>query len=531
MAGDNMIRSYQLERLKFYNTHYDYMTGLRIAATLGGFFLFVLLTLLYKSKCKKSSRDPTPDPMFSQPRTHPDLVVLKSNPCHQPIEEVNPMLQHHLFLDHQQPGPSHHHNHFQSPKLLLTAAHDSSESSIESELSLTGYYRRGSNSSSSKYQRIPTATDTSTYNYKKKVSQPTQQMSLLQQNIDIHVIQPTPTISPSGSANIFHKPSKKKSKKSQSFRPSYHSADSEFSANANPLFFLQAESLSIKYMDDTSSENIPTRGADLEDDGSGESFGSDSVFSYERKISQASFTDEQDEGDGEVCRVTLTEAQAQVHHRDSFCSSEYESITDYLECHRRRSSSTQTTWSDLRQCLGFGHVSSGNVSPQFPPGTSAGTRRHNSVGHGHDDCLITVPSPNNTATSSSSMLLTPIIPLHTSTSASGGISPLETRRSSTSRKQSTNSLQESTISPSTTTINTGLVPTRKNSSQTTTTEVAGPSQPKALIIPSTNKEVTIDQNEHFNTNPAQQGKSSSKRIQTIKKTQCDDDHQHLFKEQ
>lgn len=41
------------DRAAFYRT-YDVMIGVRIAATLGGFFIFMVLLLLYKSKCKNA---------------------------------------------------------------------------------------------------------------------------------------------------------------------------------------------------------------------------------------------------------------------------------------------------------------------------------------------------------------------------------------------------------------------------------------------------------------------------------------------
>ncbi|XP_060849606.1 uncharacterized protein LOC132928758 [Rhopalosiphum padi] len=51
--SDIMIKR-QMIRAEFYNT-YDVMTGIRIASTLGGFFLMMVLLVLYKSKCKTRS--------------------------------------------------------------------------------------------------------------------------------------------------------------------------------------------------------------------------------------------------------------------------------------------------------------------------------------------------------------------------------------------------------------------------------------------------------------------------------------------
>jgi hypothetical protein len=48
------ISSREQTRLDFYRT-YDAMTGVRIAATLGGFFSLMVLLVVYKSKCKSKS--------------------------------------------------------------------------------------------------------------------------------------------------------------------------------------------------------------------------------------------------------------------------------------------------------------------------------------------------------------------------------------------------------------------------------------------------------------------------------------------
>ncbi|XP_012340450.1 uncharacterized protein LOC100869851 [Apis florea] len=42
-------------KIEFYKT-YDVMTGVRIAATLGGFFGLMILLLVYKSRCKSSKQ-------------------------------------------------------------------------------------------------------------------------------------------------------------------------------------------------------------------------------------------------------------------------------------------------------------------------------------------------------------------------------------------------------------------------------------------------------------------------------------------
>ncbi|KAF0308430.1 hypothetical protein FJT64_020322 [Amphibalanus amphitrite] len=47
----------ELERRQFYNT-YNAWTGINIAASLGGFFMLLILLLLYKSKCKRRSKYP-----------------------------------------------------------------------------------------------------------------------------------------------------------------------------------------------------------------------------------------------------------------------------------------------------------------------------------------------------------------------------------------------------------------------------------------------------------------------------------------
>lgn len=55
--NDNKTREQQ--RIEYYRT-YDVMTGIRIAATLGGFFALMVLLVLYKSKSKteKALEDP-----------------------------------------------------------------------------------------------------------------------------------------------------------------------------------------------------------------------------------------------------------------------------------------------------------------------------------------------------------------------------------------------------------------------------------------------------------------------------------------
>ncbi|GJQ76693.1 hypothetical protein Trydic_g15545 [Trypoxylus dichotomus] len=47
-------------KINFYRT-YDVMTGVRIAATLGGFFVLMVILVVYKSKSKteRALRDPT----------------------------------------------------------------------------------------------------------------------------------------------------------------------------------------------------------------------------------------------------------------------------------------------------------------------------------------------------------------------------------------------------------------------------------------------------------------------------------------
>lgn len=49
----------ELIKINFYRT-YDVMTGIRIAATLGGFFVLMVLLVVYKSKSKteKALEDP-----------------------------------------------------------------------------------------------------------------------------------------------------------------------------------------------------------------------------------------------------------------------------------------------------------------------------------------------------------------------------------------------------------------------------------------------------------------------------------------
>jgi len=86
-GGDGETTTSELDvmhqREVFFKEKYDPMTGVRIASTLGFFFLFVLLTLLYKSKCKhKHSREPstlTLQNMAYPPAIHPQHLMRGQN--------------------------------------------------------------------------------------------------------------------------------------------------------------------------------------------------------------------------------------------------------------------------------------------------------------------------------------------------------------------------------------------------------------------------------------------------------------------
>ncbi|XP_073999141.1 uncharacterized protein isoform X1 [Rhodnius prolixus] len=53
-SNNELLPSMSPDKLEFYKT-YDVMTGVRIAATLGGFFSLMVLLVVYKSKCKSRS--------------------------------------------------------------------------------------------------------------------------------------------------------------------------------------------------------------------------------------------------------------------------------------------------------------------------------------------------------------------------------------------------------------------------------------------------------------------------------------------
>jgi len=223
------------------------------------------------------------------------------------------------------------------PELRLTSPMDLSESSTESDVSIH-------------FPNIPTI-GLEAHRVRRKrrvVGSPARVPSFLNQPIDIHIIQPSPSISPSNS-EMFSRPNQRipgPESQWKRHRPSTGHRASDSDVNSPLLIFLHAENL--KFMDDTSSENLPTRGSD--EDVESPSIGSDSVFTFacdRRRSSASAYTGLEE--DDENCAMTLSEATAQVHHRDSFCSSEVES--DYMESRGRRSSSTQTTLSDLRMTL------------------------------------------------------------------------------------------------------------------------------------------------------------------------------------
>ncbi|CAG7831593.1 unnamed protein product [Allacma fusca] len=360
-------------RIEYFRNNYDVMTGLRIAGTLGGFFVLVLLTLLYKSKCKKSSREPSPVPMGV---VGPTLPTPRASVIHSSLQERSSLA---VVTESPQYMTQMNHKYFNKPAVLLTAAN--SESSDE-DFSISGFVmaERGGGG------RLRACQGDLLKCSPHSGSSPKHNMKWFQQSIDIHVILPTPTISPS-SSETFTRVRMKKDRSILEFGDylSVDGSESEMSALVPPAGALCFAG-NLKYVDDTSSENIPTRASDYDDqdNDSRRSIGSDSVFAcydseYGPEISVAppppppppvptppprytrkrcdkpnlrrkssSFYDNEDDDECE-CRMTLT--QAQVHHRDSYCGSELESVNDYLESHRRRSSSTQTTLSDLRQCL------------------------------------------------------------------------------------------------------------------------------------------------------------------------------------
>lgn len=255
------------ERELYYNTHYKKETGIRIATTLGSFFLVVFLILLYKSKCKKETPSPTPA----------ETSFLHLNQIH----PKGPPTPHRI--NHQE------YPHY--PALLLTSAPESPE---EAGRKL----------------------------------------------IDIHVILPTPTISPSSST--------------------------QFDQQRKP--FCPSLSETFKYVDDTSSENIPG----LESRSGSLCSGSDSVFASPPAPDQITLLTPTmrrvSTGSG-YSGLSSELVQVQVH-RGSFCSSmSGESVSGYVEG-RRRSSSTQTTVSDLQACLGV----AGSPNLLLPPLASLAPR-------------------------------------------------------------------------------------------------------------------------------------------------------------
>lgn len=256
-----------------------------------------------------------------------------------------------------------------SPALLLTTANSDSSEEEEEDLTPTAGFKPLFPLNHPTIQHLNPGTLSPTKGQNQKGGR----MKWLEQNIDIHVILPTPTISPSGSEHFCTRdhpispllPSIPGGGNSISRRGSGSGGDRDRSSSVGStsytgggVFFLD----NLKYVDDTSSENIPT----IEDqDQDTRSIGSDSVFAgfehnfdhvapgYGRRISSVSGYGPGKSGpvdEESDFKLTLTQAQAQVHHRDSFCS-EVESVNDYLESNRRRSSSTQTTFSDLQQCL------------------------------------------------------------------------------------------------------------------------------------------------------------------------------------
>jgi len=348
------------------------MTGVRIACTLGGFFLFVLLTLLYKSRCKKSSREGAP-PLQMPPSTS----LLSSQPLVLSMEGDERASSSNPHFRHCSPSPPDLRNYPkfyqefrsmlpQNPAVLLTADSPTSSSGSCSLSSLHGKELTGFGENAGK------------------------RMTLLHQNtIDIHVIQPTPTMSPSGSENFSSRiggallktptPSSITSNVSSLLRMSGDSGGRERSASLisgsssihsnsyNPHQFT-LDGLNLRYADDTeSSDNIPTRASDWDSDT--HSTESDSVFETLHESAALLYSKKKSAippplptlvvpDDGQRARSASMSPQYFIHraqvHRDSNCS-EPESVTDYAEMsgrgRARRSSSTQTTLSDLRQYL------------------------------------------------------------------------------------------------------------------------------------------------------------------------------------
>lgn len=572
-----------LKREVFFSQKYDPMTGVRIASTLGGFFLIVLLTLLYKSKCKgKHSREPS---MVSPPNVpYPSYAAghlmrgqnIQVNGPHDfgggterndgcsggPDSPVNPMSLTQLdscygYMNQVHPTNSHTpifsncytgaEGHVKSPAVLLITSANS-ESSDEELSVMSGIDQRqhphhhhhshgGEVPPERKRLKIPIESLSSCRQvlnvgrqtgsivieshrlHPRSNSPPFGGIDRAKQGIDINVILPTPSISPSGSENfsmaaaqyfgggggpsgsaVLGNSSNCTNNPTLALFPSgavvgpgiatgagrgetrrllvsrslsSDNDNSEMSDVGGPcggdlsecsdpamLPFGCGNSFfsldNLKYVDDTSSENIPTRASDADEqdpDHDTRSIGSDSVFAcfdhnfdhvaptYARRVSSVSGTSSgvlvvhsgapgrvspqplqrtnsnasaaprpellkvssigcgengsgsgapassssgcvPNSGSGGGCeseetefRVTLTQAHAQVHHRDSFCS-DLESVNDYMETGaRRRSSSTQTTLSDLRQALGYSPLIgrwSGYVGTSFDGGVSPG---------------------------------------------------------------------------------------------------------------------------------------------------------------
>jgi hypothetical protein len=62
-----------LSKVEFFKT-YDVMTGVRIAATLGGFFSLMIFLVIYKSKCSRGSKSAASDAAIAAAAAELDAV-------------------------------------------------------------------------------------------------------------------------------------------------------------------------------------------------------------------------------------------------------------------------------------------------------------------------------------------------------------------------------------------------------------------------------------------------------------------------
>lgn len=378
------------------------MTGVRIASTLGGFFLLVLLTLWYKSKCKgKHSREPSTLTLNSIPFGGGHVTLMRGQNIQVNGHQFPPGLNQ-MTLDSISYGNQIHPEKGGYPQVFTNCVPRGEGDNLKNPAVLLITAQESSDEESS-------GRDNPEVLYS-PVSPPLEGVQSKgggkflgdKGNIDIHVILPTPSISPSGSENfnsgqyfggnsLLPKGAPRgRLLVSRSLSSEQDSELSECSVVSEELAFGGKCSVfsldNLKYVDDTSSENIPT-GNDPDSDDKEEdsrSIGSDSVFAcFEHNFDHVAPTRRVSSVSGtssgllcspypgrSICQNVMSNhlppppvpakddlpvtIQAQVHHRDSFCS-DLESVNDYMEtgARRRRSSSTQTTLSDLRQALGF----------------------------------------------------------------------------------------------------------------------------------------------------------------------------------